>query len=587
MVPPFRHTADTRHEIVIIPPDSPVIARNATGQGMLRAGRSGPERTIHDMAEPHQHAVDRAPGPVVGVVVGLSYLALAQYIIWLNDPVNAGAGYWPAAGITLAALLLVPARRWPWVLGAVVVAEIGGSALHGYPVAASAWWAAGNAAEPLVAAVVLRRLGRGSGRLSPLHDLLAFLACGVVLGPLVGAVIGSVGTHLEFGRPWPEVAVKWAIGDGLGVLVVAPLLLCWREEAGPRRSRLEGVALAVLVVAAPFVAFRSWSSEWDVVLPYVVFPMLMWASVRFGVRGAAVTGFALAEVASIGTALGYGPFHDAATADDRRVAVLQVFLGTALTAGLVIATFVADSLRRARAYEHQRSAASALQAAVLPEQLPEVPGVELAARYAPAFVDASLHVGGDWYDVFALPSGATALAIGDVAGHDLPAAVVMAQLRNGMRSLFMETEDAAHVLAALDRQLALGGDGVIATAICASYRDGVVTWANAGHPPLLLAAADGSVRLLEDDPCPVLGIGDGEHRTHTVALAPGDVLVGFTDGLVEHRSWPLGEALDSLVSLVERTPTREPDALCSVLLEQGLGGRRREDDVCVLVARRT
>lgn len=539
------------------------------------------------MAEPHQHAVDRAPGPVVGVVVGLSYLALAQYIIWLNDPVNAGAGYWPAAGITLAALLLVPARRWPWVLGAVVVAEIGGSALHGYPVAASAWWAAGNAAEPLVAAVVLRRLGRGSGRLSPLHDLLAFLACGVVLGPLVGAVIGSVGTHLEFGRPWPEVAVKWAIGDGLGVLVVAPLLLCWREEAGPRRSRLEGVALAVLVVAAPFVAFRSWSSEWDVVLPYVVFPMLMWASVRFGVRGAAVTGFALAEVASIGTALGYGPFHDAATADDRRVAVLQVFLGTALTAGLVIATFVADSLRRARAYEHQRSAASALQAAVLPEQLPEVPGVELAARYAPAFVDASLHVGGDWYDVFALPSGATALAIGDVAGHDLPAAVVMAQLRNGMRSLFMETEDAAHVLAALDRQLALGGDGVIATAICASYRDGVVTWANAGHPPLLLAAADGSVRLLEDDPCPVLGIGDGEHRTHTVALAPGDVLVGFTDGLVEHRSWPLGEALDSLVSLVERTPTREPDALCSVLLEQGLGGRRREDDVCVLVARRT
>lgn len=540
------------------------------------------------MAEAEQDAIDRASGPLVGAVVGLSYLALAQYVIWLNDPVNAGAGYWPAAGITLAALLLVPVRRWGWVLGAVVAAEIGGGALHGYPVAASAWWAAGNATEPVVAALLLRRLGRGSGRLSPLPDLGAFLACGVVVGPLVGATIGSIGTALEFGRPWSEVVLKWAIGDGLGVLVVAPLLVCWREEAGPRRSRLEGVALAVLVVAVPLLAFRSWSEAWDVVLPYVVFPMLMWASVRFGVRGAAVTGFALAEVANIGTALGYGPFHAAASADDRRVAVLQVFLGTALTAGLVIATFVADSLRRARAYEHQRSAAAALQAAVLPEQLPSVPGVELAARYAPAFVDASLHVGGDWYDVFTLPSGATALAVGDVAGHDLQAAVVMAQLRNGMRSLFIETEDAAHVLSALDRQLALAGDGVIATAICASYRDGVVTWANAGHPPLLLAsAADGSVRLLDDDPRPVLGIGDSEYRAQSVALAPGDVLVGFTDGLVEHRSWPLSEAFAALVSLVGHAPSRDPEALCAVLLEHGLGGRRREDDVCVLVARRT
>ena len=539
------------------------------------------------MAEPIEHVIRRAPGPVVGAVVGLSYLALAQYVIWLNDPVNAGAGYWPAAGITLAALLLVPMRRWGWVLGAVVVAEMGGGAIHGYPVAASAWWSAGNALEPLVAALALRRLGRASGRLSPLPDLLAFLACGVLLGPLVGAAVGSVGTSLEYGRSWLEVLEKWWAGDGLGVLVVAPLLLCVREAPGPRRSRQEGLALAFVVVAVPLLAFRSWDSEWDVVLPYVVFPMLMWASVRFGVRGAAVTGFAVAELANIGTALGYGPFHAAATADDRRVAVLQVFLGTALTAGLVIATFVADSLRRARAYEHQRSAASVLQAAVLPDRLPVVPGVELAARYAPAFADASLHVGGDWYDVFALPSGATALAVGDVAGHDLPAAVAMAQLRNGMRSLLIETEDPAHVLAALDRQLVLSADDVFATAICATYHDGVVTWSNAGHPPLLLASADGEVRLLDDQPGPPLGVGEPDYGVRSIPLAPGDVLLGFTDGLVEHRSWSLDAAFESLVSLVGGAPTRDPEALCALVLEHGLGGRPREDDVCVVVFRRT
>jgi len=133
------------------------------------------------------------PGPLVGAFVALAYLALAQYVIWLNDPVRVGAGYWPAAGITLAALLLLPTRRWGWVLGAVVVAEIGGDAIHGYPLAASAWWAGGNALGPLVAAVLLRRLGAGA-RLVPVRDLVCFLVAGVVVGPLVGATIGSTGT---------------------------------------------------------------------------------------------------------------------------------------------------------------------------------------------------------------------------------------------------------------------------------------------------------------------------------------------------------------------------------------------------------
>src|SRR5687768_10857046 len=107
-----------------------------------RAACGSATRSVHDGGLTQRQAVDvsgagraydllaRAPGPVLAALVGLTYLGLAQYVIWLNDPVNAGAGYWPAAGVTLAALVLVPVRRWPWVLGAVVVAEIGGDALH-------------------------------------------------------------------------------------------------------------------------------------------------------------------------------------------------------------------------------------------------------------------------------------------------------------------------------------------------------------------------------------------------------------------------------------------------------------------------
>lgn len=159
--------------------------------------RSGPllrarARLGRDLAHPRRPL----PGPVIGVVVGAVYLALAQYVIWLNDPVNAGAGYWPAAGLTLAALLLLPTRRWGWVLGGVVVAELGGDALHDYPLAASGWWAAGNVVEPLVAATLLRRYG-GNGRLLPVGNLVRFLLAGVVLGPLLGASIGSIGTASE------------------------------------------------------------------------------------------------------------------------------------------------------------------------------------------------------------------------------------------------------------------------------------------------------------------------------------------------------------------------------------------------------
>jgi integral membrane sensor domain MASE1 len=523
---------------------------------------------------------------VVGAVVAIAYLLLSQYVIWLNDPVNTGAGYWPAAGLTLAAVLLVPPRRWAWIAGAIAAAEILSSSLHGYPLSACVWWAAGNTVEPFAAVLLLRRFGH-SGRFAPLRELVWFFLAAVLAGPLLGALVGSIGTATSFDHGWTEIVIRWWIGDGLGVLVVAPLVLCLREAPDRRRSKLEIGALGWAVLVVPLIAFQTWRSEWDLALPYLVLPLMMWGAVRFGLRGAALTGFAVAQVAQVATAVGYGPFHAAAETNDERLAVLQVFLAAGLTAGLVVAALVSDALRAARVSARDRSTALALQEAVLPEHLPTGHGLEFAARYVPTSNEAPIEIGGDWYDAFRVRSGATAFVIGDIAGHDLAAAVAMAQVRNGLHSLLMESEDPALALAAMDRQLTL--EETIATAICAVYDDGRLTWANAGHPPLLLRASSGSVRYLDDDPSPLLGadVGATGYVNRSLALAGGDTVVAYTDGLIEHRAWTLDDALAHLAGVVAESGTLDVAQLSDRLLDRGLDGRRRDDDACLLLMRVT
>ena len=124
-----------------------------------------------------------APGPLVLVAVGVGYLTLAQLVMALPDPDRHGPILWPAAGLALAALLLLPTDRWVWALGAVALAEIGGDLAWGLPVGASIGWAFGNTAQALVGALLLRRLGNPDGTLVPVRQLLLFLSLGVVAAP--------------------------------------------------------------------------------------------------------------------------------------------------------------------------------------------------------------------------------------------------------------------------------------------------------------------------------------------------------------------------------------------------------------------
>lgn len=298
---------------------------------------------LHDdranFIDPVARLVNSLPGPVLGVLVAIMYLALAQFVILLNDPVNLGAGFWPAAGVSLALLLLLPRGRWKWVLGAVAAAEFGGDLVHGYPLDATLMWTVGNVVEPLVGAILIGRFSSDRVSLTPLSKLMLFLSCGVIVGPLVGATLGSIGSVAFIGMPASQVWPKYLAGDALGVLVMAPVLLAWRGSAN-ERSSAERFFVGSAVVIVAMLVFRSWDGLLDAALrPYLLLPLLVWAALRFGTRGAALAGLTIANVANWATATTLGPFADAG---DQAITLLQLFLGVSIATGLMVAALVSD-----------------------------------------------------------------------------------------------------------------------------------------------------------------------------------------------------------------------------------------------------
>lgn len=290
------------------------------------------------------------PGPLVFAGMLLGYLALAQLVMWLNDPVENGASLWPAAGLTLGALLLLPRRSWGWVLGGVFVAELGGDLAWGYPVVASVGWALSNIVEPLLAAVLLRRFaGPESGQeaaLVPLRRLMLFLGLGVVVGPVAGATLGTLAWALTGGGLLLDMWVRYLVGDALGVLVIAPVLLGLRTPR-THRTWAESAALAGSTTLVTAAVFGGWGGPWLMTMPYLLIPFFAWGALRYGVRGTSLLAVAVTLMANWFTVLGYGPFADAGGPDGHGVVLLQVFLGITVSTALVLASLVSD-LRNGR-----------------------------------------------------------------------------------------------------------------------------------------------------------------------------------------------------------------------------------------------
>ncbi|WP_282944936.1 SpoIIE family protein phosphatase [Cellulomonas endometrii] len=274
-----------------------------------------------------------------------------------------------------------------------------------------------------------------------------------------------------------------------------------------------------------------------------------------------------------------GPAPARAGLDERTRTILSL---TARRVGL--------AMENVRLYAREHRVAETLQRAMLPEQA-EVEGLDVWSYYAPNVVYAQ--VGGDWYDVVQVASDVVGVVIGDVVGHDVEAAAAMGQLRSVVRAYAFEVTEPGPVLERVDQLV--GGmriprsAGLVLTTLTRrppQDADGCPTWhleySRAGHlPPLLVRG--GEVVLLDEAGGALIGFGEGARRTARHDLRPGDVLVFYTDGLIERRDRALLDGLNAL---------REVAAGASAVDAAGIGEEllsrladSPEDDIAVVVVR--
>ncbi|MFF4758947.1 SpoIIE family protein phosphatase [Streptomyces sp. NPDC001292] len=246
------------------------------------------------------------------------------------------------------------------------------------------------------------------------------------------------------------------------------------------------------------------------------------------------------------------------------------------------------ALENARLYQRQRKVAETMQRHLLPK-LPRTAGRSMTARYLPA-PDAS-QVGGDWYDAFTLADGATALAVGDVVGHDLDAAAGMAQLRNMLRAYAMsQQEPPSKIVEWLDRATLDIAEVSMATLVFARMTENdagqcELSWTNAGHPPPLLVTHEGVARYLTDGHGVLLGAAPDQVRPDATAeLPPGATLLLYTDGLIESPGHTLDEGLDRLRRYAASLAHRPLESFADQLLARARPPDN-EDDVALLAVR--
>jgi serine phosphatase RsbU (regulator of sigma subunit)/anti-sigma regulatory factor (Ser/Thr protein kinase) len=258
-----------------------------------------------------------------------------------------------------------------------------------------------------------------------------------------------------------------------------------------------------------------------------------------------------------------------------------------------VAVFVAlqrergERVREARARAEAEAIAGTLQRHLLPDRLPEVPALAMAARYRPS--ERLAQVGGDWYDAIELPDGGIGLVIGDVVGHGVQAATLMGELRAALRAYAVaQPSSPAAVVGSLNTLvISTHSAQMVATLLYVVVsEDGAhMRFASAGHLPPLLMGAGGETRFLEHRHDPPLGaeerIDFGEWEGE---LDTGSTLLLYTDGLVERR----GEAIDVGLERLRETLGTGPadlERLCSHVLDRAIRGRDAEDDIALLAVR--
>ena len=286
----------------------------------------------------------------VAVAAGAYYLAgrIGLELAYLDGAV---AALWPPAGLGLAVLFLLGLRFWP----AIVIGDLWLGDFS-TPLGTVLAQTVGNTVSIVTAAWLLRRFTHGRASLERVTDVLAFVACALIAA-MISAAFGPLSLRLgdviepdELGR----VVRTWTLGDAAGALVVAPVILTWaslRLRGLGRPQLLEGaVLLAVLVILTTLPPQRD--------VPYIVFPGLLWAAIRFGPRGAATATLVVCSITVWNTAQNDGPFVRESITES--LLTTQLFIATSALTSLLLAAVTAERTQA----EHSQRALADEQAAL-------------------------------------------------------------------------------------------------------------------------------------------------------------------------------------------------------------------------------
>jgi phosphoserine phosphatase RsbU/P len=230
----------------------------------------------------------------------------------------------------------------------------------------------------------------------------------------------------------------------------------------------------------------------------------------------------------------------------------------------------------------EQAAAHLLERSLLPERLPDVPGLEFAAHY---LSPEDRMVGGDWYDTFTLPNGELWIVTADVAGHGLHAAVVVGRVRSVLRAYALQGGSPAQVLEKVDRKVQHFEVGSMITMVCAKlvppFKELVFTVA--GHPPPVIVDPSHAARFLGDrPPDPPLGVLPGiERHSQRVSFPEASLLFIYTDGLIERRGEAIGVGLDRLLNAVS---SNHPEQVCQNVMRV-MFQQPSEDDIALMAIR--
>ncbi|MFI8182379.1 SpoIIE family protein phosphatase [Actinacidiphila glaucinigra] len=264
----------------------------------------------------------------------------------------------------------------------------------------------------------------------------------------------------------------------------------------------------------------------------------------------------------------------------------HLFSGNQRTVLTALAGLIAQALERARLYDTSKELAEALQAAMLPDSLPDLPGLDVAARYLPSV--RGMDIGGDFYDLVRVDDTTAAAVIGDVQGHHVRAAALMGRIRPAIRSQAVAGAAPAEALRQANRQMVDLDPGRFVSCLYArldlDQRQALL--ATAGHPPPVLLHPDGHAEVLTVPPGLLLGIDpEADYPTTEIPLEPGTVLALYTDGLIETPGIDLDDAMAGLATRVAGAARQSMDLLATDLIDHARRTAPRTDDIALLLIR--